>query len=636
MNATHRIRKQRWLVNATSTAQAFAIRKYLRDQWQTELLPIFEKIFNEAADEPGVIHIPKLELHLTVTSENQFIEILPDLLYQQLKKQLQPIYQTSFSSTEPTIAWQKSSRSQSEFETLLTFLHTGSIPWQMTSFTAAEIANTLQVASSQHRAQLLTYLQHQPPQPPAFYFRLLQLLPPEEVATWVHELLALISQPWKILIAQWVTALCSDSRLTRYTQWQLASLCLAESFRNRESHSMPHLEAALSPEAKTIFNECLSSLPNALQPPADQENLPPIEFEALLTSLHTGSMLASAPENTWQEIGSQYRAQLLTYLQPQPSQPPAFYFRLLQLLPQEEIVTWVPELLESILQPWKITIIQLVTKICSEPKLTRSIQWQLISIYLAESLKHREESDLPHFEHTFLSSEEQTIFNELLLSLPAAAEIAINHSSHKVSNPVYLPNQVDSNNHDAVRKTLLQSPADSLTTSYRNQPTPEIFPLTVNHAGLILLHPFISRFFENLGVEDVKTARAAALLHFLATGSEAIYEYELGLIKVLLGLQPETPLLVAPGLITPQDKSEAENLLQSAINHWPILKNTSIQGLRTAFLQRQALLRETEENWQLQVESQSFDMLLKHLPWSMSWVKLPWMTKILQIIWEPS
>jgi hypothetical protein len=158
---------------------------------------------------------------------------------------------------------------------------------------------------------------------------------------------------------------------------------------------------------------------------------------------------------------------------------------------------------------------------------------------------------------------------------------------------------------------------------------------------LVLLHPFISHFFAAVGVnvtgEKALAAevipRAAALLHFLATGTEEIYEYELDLIKVLLGLAPDAPLLVAEGLIQSGDREEASAMLQSVIRYWRALKNTSIAGLRSSFLQRPGLLRQAEEGWRLHVEPQAFDLLLNYLPWAISIVKLPWMPQPIHTEW---
>ena len=168
-----------------------------------------------------------------------------------------------------------------------------------------------------------------------------------------------------------------------------------------------------------------------------------------------------------------------------------------------------------------------------------------------------------------------------------------------------------------------------------------LFPLLVPLAGIVIIHPFVPRFFGNSGVLgkdgiqllSFASERAAALLHFLATGREEVFEYEIGFIKILLGLHHETPLNICAGLLSQDDKEEAEALLLSAISHWSALKNTSIHGLRSSFLQRQALLREAEEGWRLRVERTPFDVLLDYLPWSISIVKLPWMKKALYTEW---
>lgn len=177
-------------------------------------------------------------------------------------------------------------------------------------------------------------------------------------------------------------------------------------------------------------------------------------------------------------------------------------------------------------------------------------------------------------------------------------------------------------------------------------PVPETerggFPLAVSHSGLILLHPYFSRFFEKLGIKQpgetrllpAALSRGAALLHFLATGRDDVYEFELGLIKVLLGLQPESELPVSDGLLNEQDREEAQALLAAVTAHWKALGNTSVHGLRASFLQRQGLLAEDEQGWRLQVEPRSFDVLLNYLPWAISTVRLPWATKPIYTDWR--
>ena len=66
---------------------------------------------------------------------------------------------------------------------------------------------------------------------------------------------------------------------------------------------------------------------------------------------------------------------------------------------------------------------------------------------------------------------------------------------------------------------------------------------------------------------------------FVGVEPDAVFEYDIAFIKVLLGVNPETSLCLSEGLIADTDKLEAEALLGAAITHWPALKNTSIAGL---------------------------------------------------------
>ena len=74
-------------------------------------------------------------------------------------------------------------------------------------------------------------------------------------------------------------------------------------------------------------------------------------------------------------------------------------------------------------------------------------------------------------------------------------------------------------------------------------------------------------------------------------------------------------------------------MLGSVIEHWVILKNTSIEGLRESFLQRNGKLTFANNEWLLQVEQKPYDMLLQSLPWNIGFIKLAWMNQILITEW---
>jgi len=175
------------------------------------------------------------------------------------------------------------------------------------------------------------------------------------------------------------------------------------------------------------------------------------------------------------------------------------------------------------------------------------------------------------------------------------------------------------------------------------EPEPAI-GLPLRSAGLILLHPYLPRLFAALGWigerhppgERFPWARlphAAALLNWLATGRDDPFEFELGTAKLLLGLKPDDPLPVAGGLIGDAERAEGEALLGAVVQHWPALGQTSIDGLRIAFLQRGGLLYPAPDGWLLRPQGESFDVLLDRLPWGLSIIRLPWMPACLHTEW---
>jgi hypothetical protein len=180
---------------------------------------------------------------------------------------------------------------------------------------------------------------------------------------------------------------------------------------------------------------------------------------------------------------------------------------------------------------------------------------------------------------------------------------------------------------DLIRKTKDQNRLSELAA------TDAIY---INNAGLIILAPFFPAFFIKLGLanEDMILDKQAAvnLAAYLVTGTEYAAEFELVLAKILCGIEPSEQIstLIA---FTEEQKKESQELLLSAIEYWDMLKDTSPQGLRESFLQREGKLSFIDGEWILQVEQKPFDMLLQSLPWNISMIKLPWMSSILKTEW---
>ena len=163
--------------------------------------------------------------------------------------------------------------------------------------------------------------------------------------------------------------------------------------------------------------------------------------------------------------------------------------------------------------------------------------------------------------------------------------------------------------------------------------------LYITNAGLVLLWPFLTRFFEQVHlvedkafVSDEAWQRAVLLTHYLGTGESEISEHRLLLNKLLCGwpMHESVPRQFMP---TPTEEEQSIVLLQTVITHWAALKNTSVDGLRQAFLQRPGKLVREPEQWMLTIERTGYDVLLEQLPWSFSVIKLSWMPHPLFVEW---
>ncbi len=163
--------------------------------------------------------------------------------------------------------------------------------------------------------------------------------------------------------------------------------------------------------------------------------------------------------------------------------------------------------------------------------------------------------------------------------------------------------------------------------------------LFVNNSGTVILHPFLKAYFESLEllaekkfINNEAHQRAVLLLHYLATGESRVAEFNLTLQKVICGY-PLDDTLPDEIILTEKEITESENLLGAVTNYWVPLNNTSIQGLRNSFLQREGKLELRENGWLLTIEQKTLDILLGKLPWGISTIRLPWMEQLLNVDW---
>lgn len=359
------------------------------------------------------------------------------------------------------------------------------------------------------------------------------------------------------------------------------------------------------------------------------------QLDVLIHYLLTGNLPwdvthlpAEAIRKSFQEIAGREAERIAVHLIDKQPGTPVFY-RLLQLLHQQ------PEIMARCLQP-----------------LFPVEQLKDISTWINAIIQPTDH--LPSLHATI------TQVAELLVSLneSRAGKIGVNKGlslhlnfqnepGNDISERKEYPKEQDKS-----RGSVL-NPANDQTGNSEPPPSKSLNPdpvasesdilngMVMPNAGLILIHPFLPALFEALGlftkdnnIPASHLPKAAAILYYLANGEDDPFEFELGLIKVLIGLHPMDALPVSSGLISGEEKEECVNMLKSAISHWKALGNTSVAGIQQSFLSRRGLLTGGDEHWSLTLETKAYDLLLEQLPWSISIIKHPWMLKPIYTEWR--
>lgn len=255
---------------------------------------------------------------------------------------------------------------------------------------------------------------------------------------------------------------------------------------------------------------------------------------------------------------------------------------------------------------------------------TSNIKWRLIFEYLfvekheftpPDFVRVLTEAMAKHGQVGDVSTLRNLVQRRLALLLPEASGVRAN------------PN--------AAANTL----AASAKTAAQEEPKlDEGVPLL--NAGMVLAAPYLPRLFSMLKltvdgrfVDFYAAERAVHLLQFMVNGHTESAEYQLLLNKLICGIGTSIP--ISPDVVLSEnEKSITEQLLQGMIQNWSTIGKTSISGLRETFLQRPGWISLQEDAWQLKVQTGTFDMLLDRLPWSFSIIKYAWMDKPVHVTWR--
>ena len=162
----------------------------------------------------------------------------------------------------------------------------------------------------------------------------------------------------------------------------------------------------------------------------------------------------------------------------------------------------------------------------------------------------------------------------------------------------------------------------------------------IDNAGMVLLAPFLPRLFAMMELTDNGKFRnrdaqikAIFLTQYAVFGDGEFPEYALQLNKLLTNFKTGIPL-PRKSVLTDEDKTTVDGMLEGVLQNWERLANTTVSGLQEGFLRREGRLEEQEDTFSLTVEAKTYDMLLDHVPWNFRTIKFSWMPKALQVKWR--
>ena len=355
---------------------------------------------------------------------------------------------------------------------------------------------------------------------------------------------------------------------------------------------------------------------------------------SLLHYLETGAVPwyaepASADLAYVRELEETAVSDMTAVLQHFPGAPPAaavFMFRLLSLLPDAGWVSVVHAVARQRHRSEEPEVAEAIERIATAPERSsaRHARLELAAAIIAGWFATGEASPAATEKPT-VSSDAQRLFDRLALPPRLARPINSPRFSFAIPGNDSIGSGMSGEAHPAASR-----PDQDRT-----------FGVPVSYAGLVLLAPFLPRLFaarnvlhpgeKSLQAEALR--RAAALLHFAAAADHDGHEYELGLIKILLGVPIDQPILFASGILSRGDREAVETLLSDVVEHWRVIRPISIDALRESFLHRRGLLSEHRGSWHLRIEGAPIDSFLDHLPWSLTTLTMAWLPSPITIDW---
>ena len=162
----------------------------------------------------------------------------------------------------------------------------------------------------------------------------------------------------------------------------------------------------------------------------------------------------------------------------------------------------------------------------------------------------------------------------------------------------------------------------------------------INNSGLILFWPYLIFLFKKIGViidesynDEISKSKAILVCEYLVSGNTNFNNpsNDLFLNKILCGLEVDFIIDFSVSL----DKFEikiCDSAIDNVLSRWGKIK--SISYLRDLFLNREGLLVENEDSFNLNINSKPQDILLNHLSWGIKMVFHKLMKKRINVDWK--
>lgn len=163
---------------------------------------------------------------------------------------------------------------------------------------------------------------------------------------------------------------------------------------------------------------------------------------------------------------------------------------------------------------------------------------------------------------------------------------------------------------------------------------------SIKNAGLVILHPLLTTYFNLLGmlengkfIHKEAQHRAPHLLQYLVDRTSDAPESALLLNKLFSGLSTEDSIPASIEL-TDKEIDISRQLINVLITSWEKLNTSTPENMQASFLQREGVLTYANDSWSLRVEPRGYDMLMMTLPWGLGMIKTSWMTDFVTVEWE--